>query len=109
MTRDKGLEELVTESLSGTAGLKQKAMFGGVAWMLNGNLLCGARDDGMLVRLGKGKDAWALKVPGVTQMMMRDLPMNGWVRAEALAYGDTALRRKLLNAALDFNKSLPKK
>ena len=44
--------------------ITEKAMFGGWAWLLNGNLLCGARHDGMLVRLGKGNEAWALATSG---------------------------------------------
>ena len=109
MARDKGLEELVSDSLAGTPGLTQKAMFGGMAWLVNGNLLCGAREDGMLVRLGKDNDAWALKISGIAQMVMQGRKMNGWVRAAPEVYGDDGLRRKLLTAALDFNRSLPKK
>jgi hypothetical protein len=109
MARDKGLEELLTENLAGVQGLTQKAMFGGLAWLVNGNLLCGSRDDGMLVRLGKGNDAWALKIPGVAPMVMQGRKMNGWVRAAPEVYGDDALCKKLLKAALDFNRTLPKK
>ncbi|HLJ85692.1 MAG TPA: TfoX/Sxy family protein [Candidatus Angelobacter sp.] len=109
MARDKGLEELLNDNLSGTRGLTQKAMFGGMAWLVNGNLLCGARHDGMLVRLGKDKDAWALAIPGIIPMIMQGRTMNGWVRAAANAYSDDALRQKLLDAALEFNRSLPKK
>ena len=109
MARDKGLEELLSGDLATTPGLTQKAMFGGLAWLVNGNLLCGARNDGMLVRLGKENDAWALKIPGIAPMMMKDRKMNGWVRAAPDVYGDNELRGKLLKAALDFNRSLPKK
>ena len=84
-------------------------MFGGMAWLVNGNLLCGASHGGMLVRLGKDKDAWALKIPGVVLMVMQGRKMNGWVRAASHVYGDDALRRKLLKAALEFNRTLPKK
>jgi hypothetical protein len=109
MARDKGLEELLRENLAGTPGLTQKAMFGSMAWLVNGNLLCGASEGGMLVRLGKDNDAWALKVPGITLMVMQGRKMNGWVRAAPIVYGDDALRRKLLKAALEFNRTLPKK
>ena len=51
MARDKGLEELLADELRPESGVTEKAMFGGWAWLVNGNLLCGARDDGMLVRL----------------------------------------------------------
>jgi hypothetical protein len=57
MARDQGLEELLNDDLAKVHGLKQKAMFGGWAWFVNGNLLCGARDEGMLARLGKSNDA----------------------------------------------------
>jgi hypothetical protein len=107
MARDEGLEELLREDLAAVPGLKEKAMFGGRAWLLGGNLVCGARDDGMLVRLGKGSDGWALAQPGIGPMISRGRPMSGWVRAGADAYGDDALRRKLLDAALAFVRALP--
>lgn len=109
MARDIGLEEIIRDDLRQEHGLTEKAMFGGCAWLLFGNLLCGARDDGMLVRLGKGNDAWALKKADVTPMIMRGLAMSGWVRAGTKAAGNDALRKKLLEGALKFVKTLPKK
>ena len=109
MARDKGLEELLNDHLKGVRGLTQKGMFGGWAWLVNGNLLCGARAGSMLIRLGKENEAWALQIPGVTPMMMKERRMHGWLRAAPEVYGDDALRQRLLDAALAFNKSLPKK
>ncbi len=109
MARDEGLEELLREDLEAEPGLMEKAMFGGRAWLLNGNLLCGARDDGMLARLGKDKDGWALEMGDVVPMMSRGRRMRGWVRAGPTAFGDDALRRKLIRAALAFVRSLPAK
>ena len=63
----------------------------------------------MLVRLGKVNDAWALKIPGIALMVMQGRKMNGWVRTAPNVYGDDALRRRLLKAALEFNRTLPKK
>lgn len=109
MARDTGLEELVRQDLGERAGLSEKPMFGGLAFLLNGNLLCGAREDGMLVRLGKGNDDWALALPGIVQMVMGERRMHGWVRAGAEAYGDDALRQRLLDTALAFVEALPPK
>ena len=109
MARDPGLEALLNEDLGSVAGLREKAMFGGWAWLLNGNLLCGARQDGLLVRIGKPNESWALGVPGVVPMISRGRRMGGWVRAGPDAYGDDVLRRRLLDAALKFTRSLPKK
>jgi hypothetical protein len=109
MARDKGLEELLNDELASTHGLTQKAMFGGWAWLLDGHLLCGARDDGMLVRLGKGHDDWALRLSGIEPMMSRGRRMDGWVRAAPEVYGEDVLRRKLVDAALAFVRTLPAK
>jgi hypothetical protein len=48
MGRDKGLEELLDDDVAEVSGLSRKAMFGGWAWLVNGNLFCGVRDDGIL-------------------------------------------------------------
>jgi hypothetical protein len=109
MARNKVLEELLTDDLAPVRGVTEKGMFGGRVWLLNGNLLCGARNDGMLVRLGKGNDAWALVTPGITPMISRGRQMHGWIRAAQEVFEDDALRRKLVKAALDFTRSLPKK
>ena len=108
MARDPGLEELIRADLPPDA-YTEKAMFGGWAWMLRGNLLCCARTDGLLVRLGKDRDGWALALPGMQRMHSAGRPMMGWVRAGSEAYGDDELRRRLLAAALDFVRGLPAK
>lgn len=109
MARDAGLEELIREELGDRSGLSEKAMFGGWAFLLNGNLLCGAREGSMLVRLGKGNDGWALALPGIELMVMNGRAMHGWVRAGADAYGDDGLRKRLIDAALAFVATLPPK
>jgi hypothetical protein len=103
------LEAVLNEDLASVAGLTEKAMFGGWAWLLRGNLLCGARHDGLLVRIGKANESRALALPDVAPMISRGRRMGGWVRAGPDAYGDDELRGKLLKAALDFTASLPGK
>ncbi len=109
MARDEGLEELLREDLEAEPGLTEKSMFGGRGWLLKGNLLCGARNDGMLVRLGKNRDDWALDMPDIVPMISQGRRMQGWVRAGPVAFGDDALRRKLMNTALVYVRSLPEK
>lgn len=109
MARDRGLEALIDDELRSVSGITSKGMFGGWAWFVRGNLLCGARHDGMLVRLGKGNDASALQIAGVVPMFSGARRMQGWVRADAHAYGDDARRARLLASALQFARSLPPK
>jgi hypothetical protein len=84
-------------------------MFGGWAFLLNGHLLCGAREDGLLIRLGKGNDAWALELHDIKPMLSGGREIQGWVRAGPEAYGNDMLRKRLLLAALDFVEGLPPK
>ena len=109
MVRDKGLEALIEDELAPVTGLTGKSMFGGWVWLLHGNLLCGARAEGMLVRLGKGQDGWALEIDGVEPMYSGARRMQGWVRAAPNVYDDAALRRRLLQRAMTFVRSLPPK
>jgi len=104
MARDKGLEDLIRNDLPRGLSVTEKAMFGGMAWLVDGNLALGARGDGMLARLGKGNDAWAVALPDVGRMISAGRPMQGWVRAGPLAYGDDAVRARLIEAALTFVK-----
>lgn len=109
MARDYGLEEVVREELGNLSGLTEKPMFGGLVWLVHGHLLCGARDDGLLVRLGKGNDGWALAIEGITPMVSGGRPMTGWIWAAEDAYGDDALRAELIARALAFVRALPPK
>ena len=109
MARDAGLEELVREHLNSKFGLTERPMFGGWAWLLDGSLLCGARDDGVLVRLGKGNDRWALEIDGIAPMVSREKVMSGWVRVAPETFADDALAVRLLDAALAFVRTLPPK
>jgi hypothetical protein len=109
MARDKGLEDLIREALPSQLALTEKSMFGGWAWLFEGKLALGARDDGMLARLGKGNDSWALALKDVSPMISRGRRMDGWVRAGPAAYGDDAIRLRLIEASLDFVRRLPPK
>jgi hypothetical protein len=109
MARDEGLEELVREHLAALPGVVETTMFGGRAWLLHGNLLCGASGRGLLVRLGQGNDGWALALPDVVPMVSRGRTMRGWVRAGPDGFGDDALRQRLMEAAIAFVRALPAK
>lgn len=54
-------------------------MFGGIGFMLNGNLLVGASKRGLLLRVGKDAQSQALARPGTRPMEMRGRTMEGYV------------------------------
>ncbi|RAK57617.1 cold-shock protein [Phenylobacterium deserti] len=108
MTRDAGLEELLRGHLGDEPGLSETSMFGGHAWLLHGHLLCAARRDGILARLGKGNDGWALDRANVVTLVA-GRPMPGWVKAGPDACADDDFRTALIDAALTYVRALPAK
>lgn len=109
MARDTALESLIAGDLAGLEPLDRRRMFGGLCWMWRGNLLCGADQQGLLLRLGKGRDEGVLTEPGVSPMVMGGKRMEGWIRLSPAAAGDATLRHRLLALAQDFVATLPAK
>jgi hypothetical protein len=109
MPRDAGLEELIHEALADVAGVTEKPMFGGWAFLLHGNLLCGARQGSLMLRVGPYNEAWALEISGVEPVIMRGRRMRGYIRATDRVYGQDDERQRLVEAAVAFTRSLPKK
>ncbi|HEY1500328.1 MAG TPA: TfoX/Sxy family protein [Acidobacteriaceae bacterium] len=109
MPRDPGLEELVHSALGDLSGLSEKAMFGGWAFLLHGNLLCGARSGSLMLRVGPDNETWALTIPGVVPVVMRGRRMRGYVRASPEAFVNEAVRQRLVDAAVSFTRTLPRK
>lgn len=83
MAVDEKLAERVRAALGTRAGLSEKRMFGGICFLLNGNMLCCAERTRMLFRVGKEQDALALKRPGASPMEMKGRRMAGFVFVDA--------------------------
>jgi hypothetical protein len=109
MARDRGLEEIVHASLAALPGISEKPLFGGWAFLLDGNLLCGCRKDSLMIRVGADNESWALEIQGVVPVVMRGHRIAGYVRAAPEAYGNDRIREQLLEAAANFTRSLPAK
>jgi TfoX/Sxy family transcriptional regulator of competence genes len=109
MAYDEGLVQIWRDALVGTPNLSEKKMFGGIAILLNGNMLCGVHKDGAMIRVGKDNDALAKELPGVKAMMFTKKPMAGWLDVAPSTMEDTLTRTRLLAMALNFVQELPPK
>lgn len=103
-----------TQRLRGIIGddpnITEKKMFGGVAFMLNGNMLCGYTNKGQLmVRVGKELEPEARKLPGAKDMDFTGKKMGGmlFVNEDALE-ADKALNQWIA-LATQFVGALPAK
>ena len=82
-------------------------MFGGIGFMLNGNLLVGTSKRGLLLRVGKDRQSQALAKPGTRQMEMRGRPMEGYIYVDPPIGPDAV--RGWVEMAITFVQTLPPK
>lgn len=109
MACDEGQAQVLREQLEGREGITEKKMFGGLCFLLNGNMVCGVHAGGAMFRVGKGAEAEARALPGVGPMTFTGRPMGGMVGASDDALADDAIRDRLTALAVSFAKSLPPK
>lgn len=109
MAYDEGLAELLRADLADMPGITEKRMFGGLAYMLNGNMLCGVHPGGAMFRVGKDNEPFALAIPGAREMEFTGRHMGGFVDVDDDAMSDDTRRGRLMDLALDFVQGLPAK
>jgi TfoX/Sxy family transcriptional regulator of competence genes len=91
MAYDEHLAERVRALLGGEEGLTERKMFGGLAFMLDGNMACGIVRDELMLRLGPEGADTALERPHVRQMDFTGRPMTGMVFVEPAGLEGDAL------------------
>lgn len=108
MAWDEGLAQVLRDDLQGT-GASERRMFGGLAFLLDGHMVCGIHKGGAMFRVGKPNEAAALAVPGASPMMFTGRPMAGMIDLSDDAVADDARRGKVLAMALSYVRALPPK
>ena len=109
MAFDESLAARIRDSLARRKGVQEKKMFGGVGFLLNGNMLVGVWKDSLIVRLGPDEGEVALREPHVKEFDITGRPMKGWVLVEAEGVeGDDQLSG-WIQRAVKFVGALPAK
>lgn len=108
MAYDEELADRVRVVLADEPGLTERKMFGGLAFMVNGNMACGIVKNELMLRLGAEGAEAALDEPHVRQMDFTGRPMTGMVYVEPAGLDDAAVHHWVEQAA-GFARSLPPK
>ena len=108
MALDENLTERIRVALAGSGAVREVKMFGGLCFMLNGNMVAGTSKRGLLVRVGKDRQANALARSGAKPMQMTGRPMEGYVFVDPPPRDDRSLQ-DWLALAVAFVKTLPPK
>jgi len=102
------IAQQVQNALEGREGLTEMKMFGGIAFMLHGNMCCGVTNEDLMVRVGADALEDALAQPYARPMDFTGRPMKGFVFVNAAALGDRDLKR-WVQRGVTFAGSLPAK
>jgi hypothetical protein len=110
MAYDLNLAERIRYVLSDTTGLSEKKMFGGIGFLLGGNMACGVIGDDLVVRVGPEGYAQALEQPHARPFDFGGRPPSkGWVFVSPAGLeGEPDLREWVLRGA-GYAASLPSK
>ncbi len=109
MAYDEALASRVRETLGENPEITERKMFGGIAFMLSGNMAVGVSKDDLMVRIDPDDQDDALAEPGVRIFDMTGRPMKGWILVAPEATAEQANLQRWVDAGLDFAGSLPPK
>lgn len=109
MAFDEQLADRVREVLAPREGLSERKMFGGIGFMLNGNMAVGVHGDELIVRLDPEDAERALGEEGVRRFDLTGRAMEGWVFVAPERTADEAGLAEWVDAGADFAASLSAK
>ena len=106
MAYDEQLAARIRDQLTGEDGVTEQKMFGGLAFLVNGNMAVAASGQGgILVRVDPAESGELVSSTGAEEMVMRGRSMAGWLRVEPA--GDEL--RGWVERGVSYARSLPPK
>lgn len=109
MAYDEGLAQRIRELLDEQPGLSEKRMFGGLAFLVGGNMAVGIVKDELMVRVGPEAYDAALGEPHVRPMDFAKRPMKGFVFVAPDGFEDDTALSRWVARGVRFAASLPSK
>jgi TfoX/Sxy family transcriptional regulator of competence genes len=109
MAFDERLAERIRGTLGRRKGLAEKKMFGGIAFLLKGNMCCGVHQSELIVRLDPEETDSALKQPHTKLFDLTGRPMKGWILVEPAGLKTDSQLGKWVSVAAKYAGSLPAK
>lgn len=110
MAYDHELADRVRELLAGAAGVAEQRMFGGLAFLINGNMAVAASGEGgLLVRVDPEGSEALIDDELVRPMIMRGRTMRGWLRVDAAAVRGSGELEQWVTRGVSYARTLPAK
>jgi TfoX/Sxy family transcriptional regulator of competence genes len=110
MTYDAALADRVRELVLGEPGLSEKRMFGGLAFLVNGNMAVSASSKGgLLLRVDPAETEALVADPLAERFVMRGREMDGWLRIDVDAGATEQELERWVTTGVAYARSLPAK
>jgi TfoX/Sxy family transcriptional regulator of competence genes len=110
MAYDDELATRIREAVRGERGLTEKQMFGGLAFLIHGNMAVSASSKGgLLLRIDPAETESLVSEPHVQRFVMRGREMDGWLRVDAEALETDDELRRWVSHGVRYARSLPPK
>jgi TfoX/Sxy family transcriptional regulator of competence genes len=110
MGYDVQLADRIRETVQGEPGLSERRMFGGLAFLVNGNMAVAASGQGgLLLRVDPAQTESLVDEQHVRRMEMRGREMDGWLRVDADVVGTDEELQHWVARGLGYARSLPPK
>ena len=109
MAFDETLAARIRDALARSKGVEERKMFGGICFLLNGNLLVGVWKDSLVARLGPDEGEAVLLEPHVRKFDITGKPMRNWVLVEPEGVEDDEQLTAWIERAETFVGRLPAK
>ena len=109
MAFDESLAARIRQHLARKKGVEEKKMFGGVGFLLHGNMLVGVWKDALIARLGPEEGEEALREPHVKEFDITGRAMKGWVLVGPEGVEDDEQLTDWIEGAVKFIRALPAK
>ena len=110
MAYDEDLANRLREAVQDEPALTEKKMFGGLAFLINGNMAVSASSKGgLLLRVDPAMTQSLVSEPGVSRFEMRGRQMDGWLRVDATVVESDRELRRWVNLGIAYATSLAPK
>jgi TfoX/Sxy family transcriptional regulator of competence genes len=107
---DEELADRIRALVAGEKGLKEQKMFGGLAFLIGGNMAVAASGQGgILVRVDPAASDKLVSTTKAEPMVMRGKPMDGWLRVDAEHVREKRQLAKWVERGVAYARSLPAK
>lgn len=110
MAYDEELANRLRELVLGEDGVTEKRMFGGLAFLINGNMAVSASSQGgLLLRVDPADTDTLVEDPHARRFEMRGREMDGWLRVDAAAVSTKRQLQRWVTRGVAYARSLPPK